>query len=792
IDYASGITVTGWLGTACPTGTFVSHSLVEAVEGAHDENDLTLHGMSDLRVNQIYLHNEDGQDGVTGATGQNCGGLAVTGDQNVTIVNAVVTAAGACKTYYGTSGAIYVNTSSYDTLNGYFGNTPNTGNSFDSTAVDYEGNNFSAAMRGDVIAADYGAGIESLAIHGNCGSDWSSASEFSDSLLVDNGTTGKVIPGQGGIARGGNNLSGDDGDNGGTVTYGPTTLVDTRKQWSTTYPNYWSGAKVTVGTHSGTVLTSNATTLTLTSSWSNGTPAPGDAYNVTLNGTGSGVSVAYSATGLSDTVQSWSTNVWLGAKVTAATGSYGYVSGNTGTGITTTGWSNGTPPAGTGYSVACKPNGSIMNNVYAEPSGAETTDGVGDFSGYSFSGNRIIRANAIDNVDYWNALVDYSASTQGSNGWTYQYRTSPTSVWTNFASACQIGTQAWDTAWCGAGAPSGGVGYSWQVPGNCPLISPCDVARTWTAPRSGSISVRGRVAKSDNSCGDGTLAKIEKVSAGTTSQLWPVSGWQPIINESNPIAGVEASLNEVSVAAGDVLHFEVDMNQDPTCDETSWSPTIAYTSLIAADWQFDSVNGSASGSGGAVTFGSTTMTDTSKTWTTNQWANATVATATSAAVVVSSTANSITVAAWRGGTPPAGTAYNLVLGKQEGWLANSGTVLAQVGGPSDYQLQMTSSSPNLPSMSSTALGIEGATYHVLHLKTTNATGQGQTAILYFQTTGSSQVQFEQFTIPTGTISQSVDLTAGNGGWASDVVQIALVPMQVSGTMIVDDIQLSSS
>jgi hypothetical protein len=83
------------------------------------------------------------------------------------------------------------------------------------------------------------------------------------------------------------------------------------------------------------------------------------------------------------------------------------------------------------------------------------------------------------------------------------------------------------------------------------------------------VSIRGRILKSDTVGGDGIGARITKNG---------VTIWGPESVSYNDQTGVEANLDHLSVAAGDVIRFVVDNggrgNNDH--DLTSWDPSVAY------------------------------------------------------------------------------------------------------------------------------------------------------------------------------------------------------------------------
>lgn len=219
-----------------------------------------------------------------------------------------------------------------------------------------------------------------------------------------------------------------------------------------------------------------------------------------------------------------------------------------------------------------RPSGVIRDNLYHEPNGTFTaTDDVGSFSFFTFNNNR--PANSHEDIHY--APIGFTG-TQGANNWSYQYRPGGGS-WTNLPSYSGDGTWYYDS-----GNPGRQAIYRFeQTPGNC---ATCDVARVWQAPANGFVSIRGLILKSDTGGGDGVVARITK----NGTRIWPASGDQYIA--SNNLAGVESNLDQIAVAAGDIIRFEVGSNGTEANDRTSWAPTVAYTSVLASTaWEFNTM-----------------------------------------------------------------------------------------------------------------------------------------------------------------------------------------------------------
>lgn len=218
------------------------------------------------------------------------------------------------------------------------------------------------------------------------------------------------------------------------------------------------------------------------------------------------------------------------------------------------------------------PVGVVQHNFFTEPNRP--------FLG----GTNILGLNAIDNRPLSSAAnfaADQFSSVQGSNQWTYLYRSG--STWANLPT---YGTNypggAWQTS------PAQWVGKSLMAP-----VVGGDVARAWKAPYAGSISLRGRLFKADigngTSAGNGITGVIEKVTvSGSVSQIWPTTGGPQAIGGTDKV-GVATNLDGITVAAGDTIRFSVGSNgNDNSYDTASWSPSIGYTSSGTSNaWEFN-------------------------------------------------------------------------------------------------------------------------------------------------------------------------------------------------------------
>jgi hypothetical protein len=199
------------------------------------------------------------------------------------------------------------------------------------------------------------------------------------------------------------------------------------------------------------------------------------------------------------------------------------------------------------------PTGTMRDNLYDEPAGFLTGNGA-DVSAFTVTNNIRASVSLISN-----AAHDFTG-TQGVNDWSYQYSADGT-TWTDLT--YQGNMQTW-TPSVSATVPR--ITQFDQQPDTCPT---CEVARVWTAPLAGTVSIRGRILKSDKAGGDGVGARITKNG---------VTIWGPEAVAYNDQTGVEANMDDLFVAPGDVIRFVVDngANGNNEHDLTSWDPSVAY------------------------------------------------------------------------------------------------------------------------------------------------------------------------------------------------------------------------
>ena len=201
-------------------------------------------------------------------------------------------------------------------------------------------------------------------------------------------------------------------------------------------------------------------------------------------------------------------------------------------------------------------SGSATANLY---SSTEALSGVGlggppgDLPNWSYKDNDEIRPDGIYNAGY-----DFS-SKQGASGWSEQYRAQQVTA---------------SSAWTDLGTYNG---QRDQYEGDG-TVSPTAmrpaaggaVARAWTAPASGVVSIRGRIVPElvPGSPGGEDAARITV----NGSQVWPQAGGPQSISPGRP-GGYESDVN-VYVHAGDVIRFELASQYGSP--PAAWMPSIGY------------------------------------------------------------------------------------------------------------------------------------------------------------------------------------------------------------------------
>ncbi|MDO8209949.1 hypothetical protein [Conexibacter sp. CPCC 206217] len=167
------------------------------------------------------------------------------------------------------------------------------------------------------------------------------------------------------------------------------------------------------------------------------------------------------------------------------------------------------------------------------------------------------------------------SGTQGTNNWRYQDLVS--GRWQDIAGYAATGGYLGMKEWHDASG-----GFVWPAAEHPGASN--DTARTWVAPRAGTVSVTSHVAKLVTG-GDGVVVKITKNGATL---------WGPTSIGADDTTGVDANVASISVAAGDAIRFEVNRNGDYQYDATAWDPYVRYStdppppaaSSATAAWTF--------------------------------------------------------------------------------------------------------------------------------------------------------------------------------------------------------------
>jgi hypothetical protein len=208
---------------------------------------------------------------------------------------------------------------------------------------------------------------------------------------------------------------------------------------------------------------------------------------------------------------------------------------------------------------SASPVGKIHNNLYFEQHG-------------KFLGGKGIGTIADVNNLQMRLAPNYAAeqfsSTQGKNQWRYMYE-APGASWAEMPHySASDNYAAWETS------PAQYVSPFLMAPGNC--TGSCDesgVARVWVATNPGTVSIRGHALNSDGDAGM-TLA-VNLVSGRNVTQIWPNQGGKLLIAATDQM-GYATDVDNVQVAAGDSIRFEVHASGEASNRFVSWTPSVGY------------------------------------------------------------------------------------------------------------------------------------------------------------------------------------------------------------------------
>ncbi|MFF8504379.1 right-handed parallel beta-helix repeat-containing protein [Streptomyces anulatus] len=213
---------------------------------------------------------------------------------------------------------------------------------------------------------------------------------------------------------------------------------------------------------------------------------------------------------------------------------------------------------GNSIPVAAEVNG----NLYHEPFGFLTAKSNGDVSRFTRKNNVPVAARS----DLAHAAEEFK-SPDADGPWGYAARTD--SAWRQLP---------WNADRQVYEAGAGAIDRFTARPGSTA------VARTWTAPRSGSVNIRGFALPTGSESG-GTS------SVAVTLNGRPLGGPWPSVGSS----GQATNADDIRVRAGDVIRFVTEKGSAPV----SWAPAVAFSAESRVDdpagtWSF-SVNGDAQG-----------------------------------------------------------------------------------------------------------------------------------------------------------------------------------------------------
>ncbi len=239
------------------------------------------------------------------------------------------------------------------------------------------------------------------------------------------------------------------------------------------------------------------------------------------------------------------------------------------------GWSaTGVPDAvGTYEESGDTLTGSLNNNLYYEPdSGLLFVHGLASFS----QSNNISISNP---GGVFNAALGFGSS-QGANQWSYETWILGEG-WSNLGGAASENDS--DYAWPQLQFGDANSGWITDLD-MCPSVDSNGwVARVWTAPASGTISIRGFVQNAyfpNQGTPTGVNAKISGWSSagGTETVLWGGSTGEPINGMGYP-----TDLDGIAVTAGELIAFAVGNGGSGSNSNAavSWNPTIYFTGTNA-------------------------------------------------------------------------------------------------------------------------------------------------------------------------------------------------------------------
>jgi hypothetical protein len=210
---------------------------------------------------------------------------------------------------------------------------------------------------------------------------------------------------------------------------------------------------------------------------------------------------------------------------------------------------------------------------YGTPSGKIRNNLVFERHGPFLAGKNIAMISSVNQHQTTvgpNYAAEFFSPVQGKNQWRYLYESSD-STWIDLP---QYSATLENGAWMKSDGQF--VSAFNLLPANCSgACTTGGVARAWVAPRSGVVSIRGRVLNSESPSGSGVYASIALVSSRGAAQIWPSTVGRQLIVSTDE-AGFGTDVDSIRVAQGDVIRFEVHSTGGEAHDALSWTPSVGY------------------------------------------------------------------------------------------------------------------------------------------------------------------------------------------------------------------------
>ena len=130
--------------------------------------------------------------------------------------------------------------------------------------------------------------------------------------------------------------------------------------------------------------------------------------------------------------------------------------------------------------------------------------------------------------------------------------------------------------------------------------------RRWTAPKTGKLTIAGKLGYAGGGCGDGVRGRVVSSRSGLLGEWTVHKSTDAAVNQPEAATNV----TEVAVEAADTIDFAVDCRENPGCDSYTWGielklldgngqllvqsnaasefgspPTTAWPHLVARAWE---------------------------------------------------------------------------------------------------------------------------------------------------------------------------------------------------------------